>query len=180
MCAARELRHGLRSVQMGSFGLIWNGQELRLSAVQRANVPTAELPALHRLGVNALVLPLTAEAQWREAEQLGFVVIGIVAEPNAVAPLLAQSPACLGWLLPYGWWTERERWQGWIATAQKWRHFIGVELALSVDLTKWALPPEVTFVIGPYDLPPIGRPRLLRPRPDALPVDEPELGWLSP
>src|SRR5712692_7357047 len=54
LCMSLKVRHGLCSVQLGAHGLIWNGQPLRLSAVERDSLSAAELPALRELGVNSL------------------------------------------------------------------------------------------------------------------------------
>ena len=175
MCDRRELRHGLRVAQVGTTGLTWNGASLTLSALDRPSLDARELPALRQLGVNALLLHDAAPQLWGAAERLGFAIIGMPGDNVTCAVNLMPSPACFGWMLPMGWWAERETWRDFVSAAQKWRRFLGVELTDAVP----ALPPEVQFVVGPHDLPPIGRPRLLRPRPDVVPTDEPELGWVS-
>src|SRR5260221_4152946 len=103
LCERRELRHGLRVAQLGPTGLSWNGQALRLSALDRPTLREQELPALRQLGVNALFLNADKPNLWAAVERPGFAIIGTVSEANSDGAGLIASPACFGWLLPIGW-----------------------------------------------------------------------------
>ena len=97
-CDRRTVRHGFRDAKMVGAEVIWNGRPLKLSIVDRSDLVEAELPILHRSGVNALVLSAEAESLWHVAERLGFVVIGRATEPRSEWLELTKSPACLGWV----------------------------------------------------------------------------------
>ncbi|HEV3145535.1 MAG TPA: hypothetical protein VGZ47_16700 [Gemmataceae bacterium] len=174
LCDRVAVRHGLRSIQMDANGLRWNGQPLRLHAVEW-NKPTAEgLAELRSSGVNAIVAPAAAKELWAEAERIGLLVLGRAIEPEV--NLLQPSPACLGRVVPASALSEWARWKEWSAAVQKVRQLVGVELE---KVSTQPSPADVRFIICPDTLPPIPhRPRLMRSLIEQATSDA-ELGWLD-
>jgi hypothetical protein len=115
-----EISHGLRVLQLGERGLLWNGRSLAIRGIGRENLSAEDAPELRREGYNTLVCPVSAETAslWDAADRFGFLVLGRLSEepePDALArdprwrvglrsllqaEALKDHVSCLGWLLP--------------------------------------------------------------------------------
>jgi hypothetical protein len=175
LCDRVSVRHGLRSIQLDAFGLRWNGQPMRLCAVEWYQPTVEGLAELRSTGVNAIVIPGATKEIWAESERIGLMILARTTEPDM--NLVQPSPACLGWVVPgfalKGW----VKWKEWSAAVQKVRQLVGAEI---IEYTpNWKLPTELRFVIGPDTLPPLPhRPRLMRSHFQQATTDA-ELGWLD-
>jgi hypothetical protein len=98
--------HGLRHCQLGPRGLRWNGRPLTLRGVARQQLSREQAQTLRRAGCNTLLAAVRedAEALWAAADCYGFLMLGRVADDQAVRTALALKghPSCLGWLLSEG------------------------------------------------------------------------------
>jgi hypothetical protein len=167
LCDRAAVRHGLRSAQLGPRGLHWNGELLRLRAVEREQLAADEMAELRGAGVNTVLTP-PDPAVFAEAERIGMLVL---ARPTMM-PI--ASPACLGWVAWFSAFPDRPGIE-FLAMAQRLHQFVGVEL----EGLALSLPPEIQFLVGPDTLlPHPGRPRLLRSVFEQAAADA-ELGWLD-
>jgi hypothetical protein len=174
MCDRISVRHGLRAVQIGAYGVRWNGDGILLHAVERDQMPAAEVAQLREVGVNTIVTSAEQKELVAEAERVGMLVLVKVKQPDA--DVLRLSPAILGWVLPSAALANWPVWHDWLAAAHKLRQIVGMELE---TVSALPLPPEVRFVMGPDTLPPLAdRPRLMRSLFQQAAADA-ELGWLD-
>jgi hypothetical protein len=102
-CDSREIRHGLRFLNLGSRGLRWNGRLLTIQGVECDRLSEVEASRLHELGCNALLVPVREDAAdlWTLADQTGFLMLGLLTERKEVANAftLRAHPSCLGWVI---------------------------------------------------------------------------------
>jgi hypothetical protein len=101
LCDQVRLRRGLRITNLGPRGLRWNGRLLPLRGAMRSEGKEDDLFRLHQAGCNALLVPVEAADLWDLADQVGFLLLGRIADRSGYgrAGELEQHPSCLGWVV---------------------------------------------------------------------------------
>jgi hypothetical protein len=100
-CDRVLVRHGLRTVTLGSRGLRVNGKALVLRGQALSSCSEAEALELRRTGHN-LVVAEPDEAIWEVADRVGLFVLGRLTGPpdeGGKVEALAAHPSALGWLV---------------------------------------------------------------------------------
>lgn len=156
-------KHGLRGVRLTSrpqsgsavaAGLRVNGRSFRIDGVRRAEL--ADAAALRAAGVNTLWVPVSAATVdlWSQADRLGFFVIGVLDDAEAVAAAreLKHHPSALGWIVADDF-VEPETLQ----TISGQEPLLGV-MASAVSTT---VPPWVQFLAASESMPDSSLPWLL-------------------
>jgi hypothetical protein len=90
---------GLRTVSLGSSGVLVQRKPWRLSGVERRHLDDAA--ELRAAGVNTIVCPVTPGTLglWDVADSWGFFMLGeLSAESLSLAPQLEDHASCLGWI----------------------------------------------------------------------------------
>lgn len=108
----RIFRHGLRFAQFKDGQLRWNGRSVQLRVVNRPSIVEADLPALRRDGVNAIVLDGSNLTLLEACERIGFIAIVRLNQPVTLLP--AESITILGWLMPDNWRENAVDWREWL------------------------------------------------------------------
>lgn len=107
-CDRVTLRHGLRSFQLGSRGLLTNGRPLILRGQVVSSCSDEEALTLHRSGYNLLIVPVEADTVpiWERADRFGFFVLGRVIDDREQTrrhlEILNRHTSRLGWLVEEG------------------------------------------------------------------------------
>jgi hypothetical protein len=102
--ATVEVRHGLRTLQLGKSGMRFNARALTVRGVACQRLSADDALQLRREGFNTLLAPVSAETAelWDAADQFGFLVLGrlpVTPAAFACARSLTCHACCLGWLL---------------------------------------------------------------------------------
>jgi hypothetical protein len=103
LCDQVQIIHGLRRFNLGPQGLRWNGRPLTLRGAICSSCQPDDALRLRRAGGNLLFAPVGAgnSVLWENADRLGFLVLGRVADRNGLAESLTLGGhiSCLGWVL---------------------------------------------------------------------------------
>jgi hypothetical protein len=157
----RQLRHGLRTMNLGPRGLRWNGRLLTIHGAVCHQVTENELLALRQAGCNALLAPVEATELWDLADRLGFLMLGRIADRTSYGRerKLREHPSCMGWVL-HGQILQHPivKDAGVLPVGSLHEQLLGIELN---DCPTEPLPESVQFVVCPEDLlPELARIRL--------------------
>jgi hypothetical protein len=107
LCEQIELRHGIRTLQLGSQGLRVNGKLCPLRGVSADTFTDDEARRWHAEGINLVLIPARDDTMdlWRLSDRFGLLVLGRIEEPHQWPrwPLACQRyPSFLGCVSPVG------------------------------------------------------------------------------
>jgi hypothetical protein len=102
-CDVREMRHALRTLQLGPHGLRLNSHPLSLRGLARNGCSEVEARSLHHDRWNTLLVPVGPDtvSLWEIGDRFGFLMLGRITDRAGMrqAHELSYHPSCLGWLL---------------------------------------------------------------------------------
>ncbi|MFN4260868.1 MAG: hypothetical protein ACK4RK_16350 [Gemmataceae bacterium] len=99
-----RITHGLRTIRLGPAGLRLNGWPFTIIGSSMTHLQP-DLAQLRETGVNTLLSTyVETDSIWKEADELGFLVIARMTPANRLyfhlrMQHLPPHPSCLGWLL---------------------------------------------------------------------------------
>ena len=110
-CEHIHLRHGIRTVQLGSSGLRLNGKPCPLRGVRADAFTEQDARRWHAEGVNLLLTPARDDNMdlWRLSDRFGLLVLGLV--------------------------TEAHQWPRWALACQRYPSYLGCVIASNMKPT---------------------------------------------
>jgi hypothetical protein len=131
LCQQVQVKHGLRTLQLGARGLEVNGKSLPICGIRRSKCTDQQARLLHEKGFNT-VLPAAVEDEsfWDVADRWGFLVIHGIADSEDLKRVssLKGHPCCFGWLVTQGPRFEERLTVALALADPALGHYVGVEL----------------------------------------------------
>jgi hypothetical protein len=157
-CDRRRFAYGFRTIQVGSRGLLLNGQPLQLRGTCRVPTSDQEWAALRQRQGNLLVAAAADSQSWAKGSQMGLLVLGRLpsqAENWDSRSLGERQASCLGWLIDKETLLRLSPESAAMKLLQTHRELqgtlIGADLRQGLEQP---LPREIDFVLCPAGVPP--------------------------
>jgi hypothetical protein len=104
-CERRSFTYGLRRLQLGPKGLLWNSAALTIRGLECGHCSEQDALKFRQAGYNTLLSPVTPESAeiWDLADRFGFLMIGRLTVKDKSREVLLGHPSCLGWIASSEW-----------------------------------------------------------------------------